>query len=222
MKNENNAGDRLFITDEKLMLLREKIMPYLKKKRYLHTLAVEREVSALADLYLPEKKGELRCAALLHDITKMLSLENQLQYCEKFGIIVRNSDILSPKTFHAKTAAAVAARDFPDFTNDEIISGIRWHTTGHGGMSLFESLVYLADYIEDTRTFDDCVRLRAFFYDSLAEGRMSKEEVLVQTMIKSFDMTIKVLIDEAAFIDSDTVDARNYFVGLNREKKESI
>lgn len=221
MKNKNGK-ERLYVTDEMLSELREKIKPYLTEKRYAHTLAVEREAASLADIYLPEKKGELRCAALLHDITKILSFENQLQYCEKFDIIVRSSDKMSPKIFHAKTGAAVAAGDFPDFVNDEIISGIRWHTTGHAGMTVFESLVYLADYIEDTRTFDDCVELRKFFYDGLAAGRVSKEELLVTTMIKSFDMTIRMLIEEGSLIDSDTVEARNCFVKESLEKKENL
>ena len=221
MKNENET-EFFCVTDEMLSELRERIKPYLTEKRYAHTLAVEREVSRLADIYLPEKKGELRCAALLHDITKILSFENQLQYCEKFDIIVRNSDKMSPKIFHAKTGAAVAAADFPEFVNAEIISGIRWHTTGRAGMTLFESLVYLADYIEETRTFDDCVELREFFYDGLAGGRITKEELLVTTMIKSFDMTIRMLIEEGSLIDSDTVEARNYFVKVSCEKKENL
>lgn len=219
-----NAREIINITEDELSSLRERIRPYLTDKRYLHTLAVEREVSALGDMFLPEKKGKLRCAALLHDITKMLSFEKQLQYCKYFGIIVRNSDVLSPKVFHAKTACGVAKRDFSEFCDDEILSGVRWHTTGHYGMTLFESLVYLADYIEDTRTFDDCVRLRKFFYDAVSEdgeNKTSRMRALVCTMVKSFDMTIENLISEGAFIDGDTVGARNYFLELIQTKKEN-
>ena len=202
------------INSEMLSSLREQIKPYLTPKRYLHTLAVEEEAAALSGIFFPEDgetENRLRASALLHDITKALSLEKQLQYCEKFGIIVRKDDILSPKIFHAKTAADLARVDFADFVDDEILDGVRWHTTGRYGMTLFESIVYLADYIEKTRTFDDCVKLREYFYSSISEGK-PKQDVLCDTMILSFDMTIKNLSEESALIDNDTVEARNYFL----------
>lgn len=219
MDFENN--NKKVITEEDILLLREKIRPYLKEKRYLHTLSVERESASLSEIFFPHDKQtemRLRVSALLHDITKALSLEKQLQYCEEFGIIVRKDDFLSPKVFHAKTASALAARDFADFTDEEILSGIRWHTTGRYGMSLFESIIYLADYIEPERTFDDCVRLREYFYSSL-NGTAFSEDVLVDTMILSFDMTISALMKEGALIDSDTIEARNYFV-IKKLKKD--
>ena len=58
------------ITESDISALREKVRDYLTEKRYAHTLAVEREAQFLGGIYLPEKIKELRCAALLHDITK--------------------------------------------------------------------------------------------------------------------------------------------------------
>lgn len=211
----------MIITEEMLLKLRSDVKPYLTEKRYAHTLAVEKEAAALGRIYSDGKIPELRAAALLHDITKKLSLEKQLQYCEKFGIIVNKGDILSPKIFHAKTAAELAKREFPDFASDDVINGVRWHTTGHRRMSLFEALVYLADYIEETRTFGDCVRLREYFYTSLDENGKAKEEALISTMIMSFDMTVANLISEGAPIDSDTIGARNFYIEKSRMYTES-
>lgn len=191
--------------------LREKIKPYLTDKRYRHTLEVEKEISALGEIYLPKKIFELRTAALLHDITKKYTLEKQLKCCEKFGIIVSEQDVLSPKVFHAKTAAEIAEEDFGnEIVSGEVKSGIRWHTTGHYGMTVFETLVYLADYIEASRDFEDCIVLRRYFY-----SRDKKADIhihLRNTMIMSFDMTIKNLLGEKSIIDRDTVAARNYFI----------
>ena len=81
-------------------------------------------------------------------------------------------------------------------------------------MSLFESIVYLADYIEAARTFEDCIALRKYFYEKIskAESSQDKREVLRQTMVLSFDMTIRLLIEEKALIDRDTIEARNWFL----------
>lgn len=193
--------------------LRRKIKPYLSEKRYAHTLAVERCAARLGEIYLPGKIMKLRASALLHDITKRLDLEKQLQYCERFDIIISTFDMMSPKTFHARTAAALIPEDFPDFADPEIISGVRWHTTGHCGMTVFEAIVYLADYIEETRTFPDCVELRRYFYGGLSAGD-DPMTLLFRTMVRSFDMTVKCLIKDGGAIDLDTVGARNYYLRL--------
>lgn len=216
---KNEKMTEKVITEEDIISLREKIRPYLKDKRYLHTIAVEKEAEYLGNLYLPEKVMSLRAAALLHDITKKCDFEKQLQYCGEFGIMVGDYDILSPKTFHSKTAAALISRDFPEFDTDDITSGVRWHTTGHDGMTVFEAIIYLADYIEETRTFPDCVTLRKYFRDGIRSGE-DKYLVLYKTMVKSFDMTISNLLEEGAPVDTDTVCARNYYLKavLNEEK----
>ncbi|MBQ6788554.1 MAG: bis(5'-nucleosyl)-tetraphosphatase (symmetrical) YqeK [Clostridia bacterium] len=205
--------DERIYTEDDVIRLRELIKPYLTEKRYAHTLAVEREAAYLGEIYLPEKVMKLRISALLHDITKMCVSEKQLQYCSEFGIIVDDYDILAPKTLHSKTAAALVGRDFPEFDDCEIVDGVRWHTTGRDGMSVFEAIIYLADYIEDTRTFPDCVELRRYFRGSLELGE-DKYTVFYRTMVRSFDMTVRGLLDDGKLVCEDTVMARNYFVKM--------
>lgn len=210
-------GQKSMITHEQnelLTRLRERISERMSGKRLHHTLGVEREIASLAALYAPADEYCLRKAALLHDITKELSLEKQLQLCREFGIIYTQAETKMPKTFHARTAVEVARRDFAEYADDTVLSAVRWHTTGRADMSMAEKLLYLADYIEDTRTFEDCVRLRKFFYDGLAEASDDKARaaLLKATLLLSFDMTIRCLIDEGAPIHEMTVQARNALI----------
>ncbi|MBR5445487.1 MAG: bis(5'-nucleosyl)-tetraphosphatase (symmetrical) YqeK [Clostridia bacterium] len=211
------------ITEEMLAALRKEIVPWLAPKRYLHTLAVEEEAAALGRIYLPAEENSLRAAALLHDITKRADTETQLQYCREFGIPVSAEDLRSPKVFHAKTAAGMVQKAFPAYADAQILSGIRWHTTGHQGMTMFEAIVYLADYIEATRTFPDCIELRKYFYDGLAGAQTEAEKMMVwdRTMVLSFDMTIRNLIEEKAPIDGDTIAARNMYVHRTKQPADS-
>ncbi|MDD6095582.1 MAG: bis(5'-nucleosyl)-tetraphosphatase (symmetrical) YqeK [Clostridia bacterium] len=207
------------ITDSMVEKLRERVKPYLTEKRYAHTLGVEREAASLGRLFLPDDINKLRCAALLHDITKKQSAEEQLALCRELGIEPDDEVLAAPKLFHSITGAALAERDFPEYADASVISGIRWHTTGYAGMTMFESIIYLADYIEDTRTFEDCVTLRNFFYLGLcaAGSESEKYTVFLKTMVLSFDMTVKNLIEEASLIDRNTVEARNSFIMKLRE-----
>jgi nicotinate-nucleotide adenylyltransferase len=200
------------IDEAALTSLRDALATQMSEKRYKHTLAVERMAIRLGELYCPEHIPHLRAAALLHDITKEETFEKQLQLCQKFGIIVSETDRLSPKTFHAKTAAALIPEKYPQLAHPTVISAVRWHTTGHADMTICENLIYLADYIDDTRRFDDCVELRKYFYDGLSKAKDQKDRYvcLLKTLMLSFDMTVSSLKNEGAPVDTDTLEARDY------------
>ena len=142
------------------------------------------------------------------------STEKQLQICRKFGIITTKQDILTPKTFHAKTAALLIPEIYPEFDDTDVISAVRWHTTGNSDMSIVEKIVYLADYIDESRKFDDCVKLRHIFWDAKPEEMTEKERDihLTKTLILSFDMTLSGLIADNAPVSDDTFKARNSLI----------
>ena len=81
-------------------------------------------------------------------------------------------------------------------------------------MTLSEKLIYLADYIDMSRTFEDCVMLRNYFLAAEPE-RLGENERLVHlsnTLILSFDMTLRILTDEGTPISLDTMAARNQLI----------
>ncbi len=194
--------------------LRTAVSSEMSPKRFAHTAAVEIMAERLGKLYASDKTDILRAAALLHDITKEYSSENQLQICREFGIIISKQDILTPKTFHAKTAAALIPTRYPEFADPEVISAVRWHTTGRADMSLLEKIVYLADYIDESRTFSDCVTLRKLFWDAAPENMDEEERKkhLDRVLIRSFDMTLAGLIEDGAPVSDDTFAARNWLI----------
>ena len=202
------------IEEKQLSELRDKIIFSMSEKRAIHTVAVEAMAIRLGKLYAPEKLHVLRASALLHDVTKEKKTDEQLVLCHKYGVKISEIDLYSPKTFHARTAAALIPTEYPEFADDEVINAVRWHTTGHKGMTITEKIIYLADYIDESRTFDDCVTLRNRFWDAEPE-KMSADEReahLREILILSYDMTIKNLIEENSPVASDTIDARNELI----------
>lgn len=194
--------------------IRDIVKGFVSEKRFSHTIGVENEAYALGMIFIPEKAEKLKLAGLLHDITKDLKTESQLSLCDQYGIEYDIKELV-PKLLHSKTGCEFARRQFGvEIVDDEVYNGIRYHTTGRKHMSLFEAIIYLADYIEETRTFEDCLILRDYFYTNikLASSYEEKLEVLRKTMVFSFDLTIKNLIEESKPIDFDTIGARNYFL----------
>ena len=196
------------ITDTMLDSLREQISRSMGEKRYSHTLGVEREAGKLAELYCPEKKNLLRAAALLHDVTKEYSAEEHFAVMRAHNIDTDYYSRQSKKIYHSLTASLIIPEQYPDFAIDEIIRAVRVHTTGDADMSLTDKLIYLADYIEDTRTFEDCVRLRDYFWDGIACAE-DKYRHLDSTLLLSFDMTIRDLLESGSVISDKTTEARN-------------
>ena len=156
----------------------------------------------------------LRAAALLHDITKEVSAEQQIALCKKYGLPVTDDDLCAPKTFHARTAAAIIPDAYPEFADPLIVGAVRWHTTGHEDMTLTEKLLYLADYIDDSRTFENCVLLRHFFWDAnpLEMNEDMRLKLLRDTLLLSYRMTVSDLLAEGKPIAMDTVKARNQLI----------
>lgn len=119
-------------------------------------------------------------AALLHDCTKKLEMDEQLFLCAQYGIELDELERQALKLLHAKTGAAVARDVFG--VDDEIYSAIFWHTTGCANMTLLEKIMYLADYIEPTRDFPGVDKLRQVCYDSLDAGLRLGLEMTVEEM----------------------------------------
>ena len=155
---------RYYGAKPELTWLREKVLDYLDEYRVAHVAGCESEAVKLAMRWGedPELAAE---AGILHDITKRCTKDQQLQYCEKYGIINDNSEIQNKSLLHAKTGAALARDLFG--IDDTVYEAIRWHTTGKPDMTRFEKILYLADYIEPTRDFEGIEALRALAYEDL-------------------------------------------------------
>ena len=197
--------------EQELTALREAVISQMSPKRYHHTAAVEDMVARLAALYCPEETPALRAAALLHDITKEYKPDEHIRLLEGAGETVPPETEFVHKTLHARTAALLVATRFPVFACETVVSAVRWHTTGRAGMTLTEKLLYLADYIDESRIFPDCVRLRSYFWSARPEAMSPADRLthLRRTLIMSYDMTMRALINEGAIISPDTALARN-------------
>lgn len=202
------------ITEEMLEELRARVSCKMSPKRFRHTLAVEEMVARLCALYCPEETVKMRAAALLHDLTKELTPDAQAELCRAHGIDVGAEEAASPKLYHARTAAALIRTEFSEYADPTVISSVRWHTTGHAGMTLQEKLLYLADYIDELRTFQNCVILRRYFFgaDPVKMTSQERDALLRETLILSYDMTVKDLLEEGRSIALDTVQARNELI----------
>ena len=172
--------------------------------RYEHTVSVVNECKELAKIY-PCDERSLVIAAYLHDITKETPFEKQLELVEEMNVHFPADSLISPKTAHAFSAPAFVKKYLKKYYSRKIADIIALHTTGSGGMTLEEKLLYLADYIEPTRKFEDCVKVRRMFYSK----KNKTEKHLDRVILRSLIITVNSLIKEKRPVHSYTVDAYN-------------
>ncbi len=188
----------------------------VSERRLKHTMGVAECAMELAKVHFPaldQKQVEL--AALMHDFTKEYPAEKQYELCEKYRIELTEEEKITPKLLHAKTAAMIASDYFG--LSGEICSAIYWHTTGKANMTPFETVIYLADYIEPFRDDPSCVKLREYYEKAMKRER-NKTIALYKTLLKSFDTTLKHLISDEKLIDRNTIAARNHYIKLLSER----
>jgi nicotinate-nucleotide adenylyltransferase len=200
------------ITEKMLNMLREEIRGRLSEGRFIHTEGVEKTAAAISEIYAPGLVQKMRAAALLHDFTKEYSLEKQLKICHDFGIILRDDEKSAPLILHSITAAALIPSEFPEYVCDEIIGAVRWHTTGHAGMTLPEKILCLADYIEDGRKYSDCIAAREVFWGGHPEklGESERISLLDRTLVISLENTVAHVEAKGGVVNRDTYEALKY------------
>ena len=201
-------------SDAQIDALRERVRGSMSDYRFIHTAEVEKMAARIGELYAPDKLDILRAAALLHDVTKELTPDEQIEMLRVAGEDVAALELASHKTFHARTAVYAILRDHPEFADEELLAAVRYHTTGRADMSICEKIIFLADYIDMSRKFDDCVKLRNYFWDAHPENmsESERERHLLQTILIGLDSTLSSLIEEGAPTDPDSVSARNFII----------
>ena len=151
----------------------------IRAKRIAHVKGTEEEAVRLARRWGADEEHARR-AAILHDCTKYLELDEQLQLCAKYGIVLDELEQQAVKLLHSKTGACVARHVYG--VSDDIYEAIFWHTTGKADMTLLEKLLYIADYMEPTRDFPGVERLRALAYEDLDAAVLLGCEMSIQEM----------------------------------------
>ena len=190
--------------------LAQRVEKRLSPKRFSHTLAVCEAALRLASYCLPNSRSELESAALLHDIAKELPIEELISLINNSDRKTDAEDLLSVGPLHSFAGPEVIKRDFPEFATENILSAVYNHTIGAPDMSVFDEIIFLADFIEDTRSYAPAVETREYAYSSMKEGLFEHNlSVLHAASVKEIDSTLIHLIENKKIINSKNILTRN-------------
>ncbi|MEE0946273.1 MAG: bis(5'-nucleosyl)-tetraphosphatase (symmetrical) YqeK [Acutalibacteraceae bacterium] len=175
-----------------ISILKEKLDDY----RFTHSLCVADRAVELAKKYgANEEKAYV--AGLLHDITKNLSDEEQLQFFESSAIMLSDIEKVSSKVWHSISGAAYIKNKLL-IDDEEIVSAVRYHTTGKRDMTLLQKIVYIADFTSADRKYPDVDVVRGLADKNLDES-----------IVYALRHTIVTLANKNKPIHPDTISAYN-------------
>lgn len=185
----------------------DKLRGALDDYRFRHTLGVAYTAAALAMSHGYDV-SKARLAGLLHDCAKGIRGQERIAMCEENGIEITPVERENTSLLHSKLGVLLASRDY-GINDPEILSAIRWHTTGRPEMSVLEKIIYISDFIEPNR-----------------EEIMSVDPELKTLAFKDLDLgceavmseTIRYLKATQKTMDEKTVEAYNYYHELAASK----
>ena len=184
----------MYNIEEYEKLIKETLSPY----RYNHSMCVAKKAAELAKKHgIDEEKAYV--AGILHDVTKEMPYDEQKKLIEKYEKMT-DLEINNKKVYHQMSGAAFVQSEL-EITDADIISGIRYHTTGRENMTLFEMIIYLADFTSADRSYPDVDIMREKTDNNLLDG-----------MLYSLSYTINSIVSKGRQIHPDTINCYNWTV----------
>ena len=178
---------------EFLEILKTRLTP----QRLYHSICGAEQAKHLAEKFGGDSE-KAYTAGLIHDVMRYEPVEKMLELIENDGQILTDSEKNITVTLHA-IAGEVFLRKELGVTDNEILSAVRWHTTGKEDMSLLEKIIYVADLTSEDREYPDILEVRAM-----------AEESLEKTCLRGLSFTIEDNARKCRPIHIDTVKAYNY------------
>lgn len=178
---------------EFLEILKTRLTP----QRLYHSICVAEKAKELAEIFGGESE-KAYTAGLIHDIMRYEPPEKMIELIESDGQVLTESEKKITVTLHA-VAGEVYLRKVLGVTDGEILSSVRYHTTGKEDMTLLEKIIYAADLTSADREYPDVNEVRAL-----------AEKDLDRTVLRGLSFTIEDNARKCRPIHIDTVKAFNY------------
>ena len=179
----------------------DKISANMSDKRFQHVQNVAKSALRLAERWgYPEpRKAEL--AGLLHDYAKETTDETFIQLIDKYQL---DPDLLNwnNNVWHGLVGIYKIQEDL-GLTDSEILRAIEIHTVGSADMTLLDKILYVADYVEDGRTFEGVDVARQLAYEQDLDAAVAYETVHTVAFLASKHVRIypQTILTYNAYVD---------------------
>lgn len=171
----------------------------LSSERFEHCINVSLMAEELAKNCGVDSE-KIKLAGLLHDICKEKSDEENISILKNNGYFDSSDEISAVKILHGPAASFLLKEKY-NINDTEILNAVRYHTTGRKNMSLFEKIIFTADYISAERDWPNVEKIREIAFKNIDEA------VLIKSVY-----AIKKCINNSQSIDINTAELYNELI----------
>lgn len=165
-------------------LVKDKFKKYPKRFAHMEGV-VDMALSLSHHHHLPLLDEKVKLAGLLHDYGKIVDPKEleaiiKQEYEGKFRDVI----LEVPEIYHAFACPYLLKRDF-GIDDSEIGDAVAYHTTGKVGMGLLTQLIFISDYVEEGRAFEEARMVRPIAYQSLDSATAKIYEFSINAVQKA-------------------------------------
>jgi predicted HD superfamily hydrolase involved in NAD metabolism len=204
----------------------EWMRPRISEKRYNHVQGVAKVADELAtrtgcDPFLAQLAG------WLHDACKETKDRDLVIQALQFGLQLSALDKVNGHLLHGPVAAETIKKDL-NVTNPLVLDAIREHTLGAVDMTVLSKVVFLADCLEASRPTDYTDPIWESLHGSASKksekkAKKSSEPLdLDLAILTACNLGLRQLLDAGRAIHPKTVDVRNYYLAVIRERDKQV
>lgn len=153
----------------------------LTEKRYIHTVGVLHTAVKLAKIYDADEH-RVQLAAIFHDYAKFRPIAEMRKIVQDEQmddrLLTYGNELL-----HAPVGAYLVKKEV-GIDDEEVLNGIRYHTTGRLNMTILEKIVFISDYIEPNRQFPGVEEVRDIALQDLNKALIISISNTIQFLMK--------------------------------------
>ncbi len=176
---------------ERYEFYKKRLKNMLSEKRFMHCINVSQTAAKLAENYGVNVENA-RIAGLLHDVCKEMPDNILIEILRKNRFEGVNR--VSPKVRHGFAGYFFLKNDWK-ISNYDILNGVKYHTVGRKGMSLFEKIIFVADYISPERPWDDIDELTEMAFVDINRVALKKVSTYIISCIKRHQLVHTYTVD---------------------------
>ena len=202
-------------TEDRILHLRDVVKARMCEKRFSHTIGVEDMAIRLGNIFMPNRLSELRVAAIFHDVTKEMDIDEQLSFIDRCDKIDKSQKCV-PQALHSFSGAAFISENFGECVSDDIFDAVMHHTLGDKNMNLFSEIIFLSDYIEEGREYPESIYVRMHLFDMIDNAKSYDEKLraLHVATVSSITYTLNSLEKRGLIPDQRSVMTKKAFETL--------
>lgn len=177
----------------------------LPQKLFEHSRQVAAYASHLADIHGCDANWAY-LAGLYHDLGKTMDLEGMRAAATSGGIVFDEMESRSASLMHSAAGAAVFQKDLSP--PELFVRAVRGHTVGGAPFCNEEKILYVADFAEPTRPYEECVSVRK-----------TAERDLHLAALEAVSFKIRFLMLRNKTIHPRSVDLYNHLLPETQQRK---